>query len=522
MAKDMGLDPTTTKNIPWVGSDKNFVNALFKDILHPMQKEGVGFWWLDWQQFPFDKKVDGLSNTWWINYVFFSDKERFGTERPMLYHRWGGLGNHRYQIGFSGDTHISWKSLDYQPYFNSTASNVLYGYWSHDLGGHMHGDLTPELYLRWMQFGAFSPVMRTHSSKSAELNKEPWVFDKDTFTILKNTIQERYELAPYIYTAARESYDTGVSLCRPLYYNYPKSPEAYTFRNEYMFGDQILIAPVTQKGTNGFTEMSIWLPEGNWYEWKTGTMLKGGQTVKRNFSIDEYGIYVKAGAVVPMYTNKVMNLNGNNEEYTISVFPGDNGKTSIYEDNGNDKNYAAEFATTEVSSNRKGNLLNVTIGARKGQYKDMPQNRIFKLKLVAATPPTSVTMNGKPVNFEYLGSEFSVLIHLGNQACSTAKDIQVNFGTDKTDLTNGIIGKSRRIAKYTEQLKYKDAGIVLSDDFGQMGSVQEAVMYAPENFGELVQKFNKDYDRLPEILKNQKLDGEKTKWFLQSVGYGKY
>ena len=135
------------------------------------------------------------------NYVFFTEMERNRTTRPMLYHRWGGLGNHRYQIGFSGDAVISWKSLDFQPYFNSTASNVLYGYWSHDLGGHFEADrIDPEMFTRWMQFGAVSPVMRTHSSKSGVLNKEPWVFSPVYFNTIRNTILQRYEMAPYVYT----------------------------------------------------------------------------------------------------------------------------------------------------------------------------------------------------------------------------------------------------------------------------------------------------------------------------------
>ena len=112
MAKDLNLN-SSTKNIPWAGSDKSFMTALFKNIFHPMQNQGVDFCWLDWQQFPFDKKIEGLSNTWWINYAFFSDNEKNGEQRPILYHRWGGLGNHRYQVGFSGDTHASWNSLDY-------------------------------------------------------------------------------------------------------------------------------------------------------------------------------------------------------------------------------------------------------------------------------------------------------------------------------------------------------------------------------------------------------------------------
>ena len=145
IAADIGMNPEGKDTIPWVTSDKKLMKAVFKNALHPMEKEGVDFWWLDWQQFPYDKKVDSLNNVWWINYVFFTEMERNRTTRPMLYHRWGGLGNHRYQIGFSGDAVISWKSLDFQPYFNSTASNVLYGYWSHDLGGHFEADrIDPE------------------------------------------------------------------------------------------------------------------------------------------------------------------------------------------------------------------------------------------------------------------------------------------------------------------------------------------------------------------------------------------
>ena len=164
VARDMGIDPALKQTVPWVSSDKKFIRSIFRRILTPMERDGVDFWWLDWQQQPTDPAVEGLSNTedlirfiktWWLNYVFFSDMEKNRDVRPMLYHRWGGLGNHRYQIGFSGDASITWASLDFQPYFNSTASNVLYGYWSHDIGGHHMADrIDPELYIRWMQFGA--------------------------------------------------------------------------------------------------------------------------------------------------------------------------------------------------------------------------------------------------------------------------------------------------------------------------------------------------------------------------------
>ncbi len=134
VARENGIDPSSEKDVEWVTSDKRFVNSVFKNILNPMTDEGVTFWWLDWQQDLYDSKIDSLSNTWWLNYTFFTKMAKERKVRPMLYHRWGGLGNHRYQIGFSGDNYVTWKSLDFLPWFTATASNVCYGFWSHDLG----------------------------------------------------------------------------------------------------------------------------------------------------------------------------------------------------------------------------------------------------------------------------------------------------------------------------------------------------------------------------------------------------
>ena len=163
-------------NVPFRMSQQEWADAYFNSVIHPLEVEGVDFWWLDWQQWKLSKYVENLSNTFWLNYTFFNDKVRRNrgvaaeeSERPMTYHRWGGLGSHRYQLGFSGDTHILWEVLGYLPYFTATASNVGYGYWGHDLGGHMQrGQIPtdPQLYTRWLQYGVFSPLFKTHCTSS--------------------------------------------------------------------------------------------------------------------------------------------------------------------------------------------------------------------------------------------------------------------------------------------------------------------------------------------------------------------
>jgi len=505
-AEKMGVDPATGKGIAWEGSNKKLVQTLFDVVLHPMEKDGVDFWWLDWQQYANDKKLKNLSNTWWLNYLFFSDMERNSSHRPMLYHRWGGLGNHRYQIGFSGDTYVSWKSLEYQPYFTNCASNVLYGYWSHDIGGHMfpkwidkENVLDPELYTRWMQYGVFTPILRTHSTKNAVLNKEIWNFRGDFFNAQKEAIRLRYNLVPYIYTMSRECYDTGVSLCRPMYYDYPNAEESYTFDREFMFGDDMLIAPIGAPMEKGVSSVKVWLPEGNdWFEWRTGTLLKGGQVLNREFSILEYPVYVKAGAVIPMYDDSVMDVQNDPKCARISVFPGGEGKGRMYEDNGDSKDYATEYAYTYFKTACPDkNALELEISPREGQYAGMPETRKFQLYLYGRAIPELVTVNGRDVKFGYIGARLCATIDLPEMPCCEAKKVIVRFKPGCPELNDGLLKQFDELTKSVIALKYKNAAVILPPFVGKAEETSLELEYFPGRFNELIENFRKSY---PEVL----------------------
>ena len=522
VARAMGVDPATKQRIDWLGSDKKFMTTMFDVILNPMMADGVSFWWLDWQQHIYDRKLTTLKNTWWTSRCFFTNMQQFTAKRPMIYHRWSGLGNHRYQVGFSGDTSISWESLDFQPYFNHTASNVLYGYWSHDLGGHMHGidRIDPEMYTRWMQFGAVSPIMRTHSTKNAKLKKEPWVFDYDITLALRNSVRQRYTMAPYIYSMARRAYDDAIALCRPMYYDYPTAEEAYQFRNEYMFGDQMIVSPITAPMKGRYSLQTTWLPEGEWFELATGSLLQGGQTVERSYAIDEYPLFVKAGAVLPLYTDQVQNLQKNDEEVVVALFPGgEGGSFSLYEDQGDDQNYATEYATTALTSRVEGNELTLTIGARKGSYKEMPAHRRFSVKVYNRYLPIAATVNGKPVECSYCGEEFAVMVEVPETDCAVEKVVKLTFADAAVSL-DGMKGRAHRLAKEMEAMKYRDAGIVFRQPFAILGSVSEALRYATAaEQPEVVNRFMESYHRLPELLKAQQLNEAQSAAFLQAIDW---
>ncbi len=505
---------TNGKAVEFLGSDKRFVKALFDTYLHPYMDEGVDFWWLDWQQWLTDKKVPGLSNTFWCNYIWFSDMQRQGKKRPMLYHRWGGLGNHRYQIGFSGDAYITWKSLDYLPYFNSTASNVLYGYWSHDIGGHMshkHGTpVDPQLYTRAMQMGEYLPILRSHSTKDPALNKEPWAFDKPVQQRLKAVVDGRYALVPYIYTMCRQAHETGISLCRPMYYDYPEAAEAYTYKNEYMFGDNLLIAPITQPIAQGekYSQVDVWLPEGEWLELETGTMLQGGATFKRPFSIDEYPVYVKAGSLLP-YFGKANNLSGTRQPVTLRVFPGGNsGEFTMYEDNGEDARYETEYATTPLSYQRSGNQLKVTIGARTGSYADMPAKRHFTVALPCQLAPIKAEVNGVPAECSYNGHDLEATIDCGEIDCATGAVITLTLPEGDTTIADGTKARMSRLRTAVAEYKQINCGLVYTERFGFLESAPLRLQYNPGSQAATLQRFGEIYSQLHDVLAEQMQNNE--------------
>ncbi|WP_028906870.1 glycoside hydrolase family 31 protein [Xylanibacter ruminicola] len=393
LREDMGLDKQT-KRVPWNLSDGRFYHNMFKHIIRARERQGVDFWWLDWQQNLTSKYVDGLGETFWCNHVFYNDMRLNRPDRrPLIFHRWGGLGSHRYPIGFSGDSFTTYGTLAWQPYFTATASNVGFGYWGHDLGGHQQtGGNDPEIYLRWMQFGVFTPIFRTHATNWEGIERRIWKYSN--FPSLLETVKLRYALMPYIYTAARQAYDTGVSLCRPLYYEWPEANNAYLFEDEYMFGDDILVAPVvTKPEKDGTTARRTWLPEGRWFDVCRNKVVEGNRTFTDRYAMEEIPYFFRAGSVI-VNNPPMMNLSTRPDRLILKVVPGGNGQTSLYEDEGDTEGYKqGAYTTTTIS--HEGNTL--TILPREGKFAGMPESRSYTVEFLAVNRPSTVVINGSQV-----------------------------------------------------------------------------------------------------------------------------
>ena len=417
--------------VPWKLEDPNFYRALFQYIIREREQQGVDFWWLDWQQNLTSNYTEGLGETFWCNHVFFNDMRLNRTDRrPFIFHRWGGMGSHRYPIGFSGDTYGTYGSLAFQPYFTATAANVCFGYWGHDLGGHMQiGDMNPELMLRWLQFGVFSPIFRTHGA--SQWNNERRIWKYDNFPLMLEAVNLRYELMPYIYTAAREAYDTGISICRPLYYDWPETNEAYRQEGEYMFGNDILVSPVVTVSEDGQrTFHRTWLPDGDWYDVCRGRVLSGGTFVSDYYAQNEIPYFVRAGAILPC-NPPVSNLKSRPGTLVLKVTPGGSGSTTLYEDEGDTQAYQnGEYATTSISQSRYGSIVEVTISPRQGSFQDMPESRAYQVVLLSDERPGKVSVKGSSLtDWTYDEDRKQVIVNVASTPCSQQVVVTVDHDT---------------------------------------------------------------------------------------------
>ncbi|MCX6198647.1 MAG: DUF5110 domain-containing protein [Bacteroidetes bacterium] len=404
-ASAMNFDTTNHAAIPFDVTNKKFAQTYLDVLLHPYEKDGIDFWWLDWQQWG-HTNIKGVNPTFYLNYVHFSDMQR-ERKRPLIFHRWGGLGNHRYQIGFSGDYFINWKSLAYQPAFTANAANVGFGYWSHDIGGHMAGGIKnehdPELFTRWVQWGAFSPIFRTHATKNGEIERRIYKYPQANFNAMRKALQQRYTLLPYIYTMARFVYDSAVSLVRPMYYEFPEMEKAYHLEHQYFFGNNMIVAPVT-KSMDGKETVSqtVWLPEGNWFDYRNNNLLQGGKEITANYALDEIPVFVKAGSIIPTQTAKLRIEGSILDTLILTVYPAETAIFNLYEDEGGNEDYRKDicsFTKFTWQKNKGTDVLKIEPDGK--TFPNQVKERSYEIRIVSSERPTDVKRNGKSMDWNY-------------------------------------------------------------------------------------------------------------------------
>jgi alpha-glucosidase (family GH31 glycosyl hydrolase) len=336
MAEAMGVDPAADLGVPFDITSERFAEAYFDALLHPLEKQGVDFWWIDWQQGQLSN-VPGVDPLWMLNHLHFVDSERDG-RRGLTFSRYAGPGSQRYPVGFSGDSVITWDSLRFQPYFTATASNIGYGWWSHDIGGHIFGVRDDMLTVRWIQLGVFSPINRLHSSSNPFLQKEPWAYPEQARNAFGRALRFRHRLVPYLHSMNYRAAE-GEPLVRPMYWDRPMTRAAYDVPSQFLFGDSLLVAPITDPNDEvtlmGSTE--AWLPEGTWADIFSGTVYRagaGGQHIRLHRDDKSIPALLMAGAVLPLTRDASVRPDTNPPALELLLLPGADGTRELVEDDG--------------------------------------------------------------------------------------------------------------------------------------------------------------------------------------------
>ena len=402
-ARAMGHDPAQRRRIPFDIADPRFLEAYFDCVHHPLEEEGVDFWWIDWQQGRVTS-VPGLDPLWALNHYHTLDAARNG-KRPLILSRYAGLGSHRYPLGFSGDTFATWESLHFQPYFTNTAANAGYTWWSHDIGGHQFGIQDDELYVRWLQYGVFSPISRLHSSCNAYMGKEPWKRSFAANAVAERFLRLRHRMIPYLYSAAWRTHNQGEPLCTPMYYDYD-TEAAYGAKNQYMFGGNLLVCPVTVRADKklNLAKTTLWLPEGRWTDFFTGKIYRGGDHVAMFRDLDSIPVMAKAGAIIPMYRNGCTNALGNDQPLDIHIWRG-NGCFELYEDDG--EGNGQNHLITSMSVTETENRLLFAIHGAKGDLSLVPGHR--RVRLIFRDVETArVSVNGQSMEYSCRGMDLDL------------------------------------------------------------------------------------------------------------------
>lgn len=352
--------------------------------------------------------------------VYENQRTTSSNKRVVILSRSAFAGQQRYStICSSGEVTSSWETLEKQipAALNLSATGIPY--WSSDIGGFTSAKTFPngvndksfhELYIRWMQFSVFTPMMRSHG---ADTPREIYQFGKPgdwSFDAQAKAIRLRYRLLPYVYSTAWQVTSHGKSFMRPLFFDYPEDPKTSNLRDEYLFGKSFLVAPVTKSQyvttTNGKAvehfeqtkSRSVYLPAGNWIDFWTGETIKGGQTIERATPVDIIPLYVPSGSILPWGPDVTYTSQKNWQELEIRVYPGANGSFTLYEDEGDTYNYEkGAYTTIPFTWNESKKTL--TIGKREGNFKGMLKKRSFKVVLISSgTNPaekSAVTINRK-------------------------------------------------------------------------------------------------------------------------------
>ena len=397
MAQELGVLGGET--IPFNVLDKNYMASFINHIIFPFLNAGVDIYWLDYKA-----SLDGIQV---LDYYYNKSFELLSNSRPLTLTRSPLVAPHHAGILYSGETIVSWDTLKYLPFYNGLAANKGVTWWSHDVGGYKGGTEDSELYLRYIEFSCFSPIFRFSAKRGLYYKREPWMWDVKTYTIAHEYCKLRHRLIPYLYAAAADYSRNGKPLVQPVYYASTEIYDEPLYINEYFFGKELFIAPITKPKdvTMNRSVERIFLPQGVWYDFKTGKKFIGDKRYVVFYKEEEYPVFARAGGIIPlaMIDDNINNTNPP-QKMEIQVFPGENNIFRLYEDDGNTKLYQNGYYIVTVFDYRyEVNKCSLDIYPMEGKTEIIPLYRNYKIRFRNMKEPSKINIlvNHAQANLRY-------------------------------------------------------------------------------------------------------------------------
>lgn len=367
--------PSFNGVIPFNLYDTKTVDAYLKLIIHPLDNYGFDFYNLKTFNLKNIKKLSLLK------YYHTKDKSRY-SKRALLIGKNSMMASHRYSVLYSGESTVSWESLKNIPSFNSSASNIAVSWWAHDIGGFYNGVEDNELFTRFVQLGVFSPILKLDSDDGKYYKREPWKWGVKTLNIVREYLNLRHRLIPYIYTEAYKYYKYGKPLIEPIYYRYPEFYDSPIYCNDYFFGSNIFVSPITEKKDYVMNRVihKFFIPKGIWYDYFTGKKYVGNKKYVSFYKDEDYPVFIQAGSIIPL-SNNLGNSTSVPTNMEIMIMPGGSNTYSIYEDDGESNSYIrGDYLITNVEFRYSKDKYNLVILPVEGKSTSIPSYRNYKIR----------------------------------------------------------------------------------------------------------------------------------------------
>lgn len=418
--------------IPFSILNSECIKTYLNHIIHKLDNYNIDFYWIDF----FDKNK--LSELYALKHYHFYDMKKDYKKRSMVYAKNSLIAAHRYPILYSGESEVSWDTLRSFAFHNTNSTNMGITWWSHDIGGFKDGIEDNELYTRFVQFGTFSPILKFGCDASKFYKREPWEWSIKTYEITKKYLNLRHQLIPYIYSEAFINSKYGIPLITPLYYKKAELYDDPLYRNDYFFGSQLFVSPLTTSKDYIMNRVihKFYIPSGIWYDFFTGKKFIGDKQYVSFFKDQDYPVFAKQGAIIPMGKNVNINDTTPPKDMEIQIFPGKSNLYKLYEDDGVSNLYEKDYyLMSTIEYNYMKNNYTVIINATEGKSGIIPDKRNYKFRFrnTKEADSVSVHLNNDKINCNSYVDKDDFIVEVQN-VDTVGKQLTVNCKGNKIEI----------------------------------------------------------------------------------------